>query len=101
MIRFAQSLGLPLKEIAEIVTELQREGLSPEREIEIMDVQLVRLQQKAIELAELTNYLRAKREWVAAASRATNQDLPATLFANPPVYTRSHLQSSLPSPQPI
>lgn len=65
MIRFAQSLGLPLKEIAEIATELQREGLSPAREIEIMDVQLVRLEQKATELAELTNYLRAKRDWVA------------------------------------
>ncbi|CAN7766995.1 MerR family transcriptional regulator [Ensifer sp. NM-2] len=64
MIRFAQSLGLPLKEIAEIATELQREGLSPAREIEIMNVQLVKLEQKATQLAELTNYLRAKRDWV-------------------------------------
>jgi MerR family copper efflux transcriptional regulator len=65
MIRFAQSLGMPLKEIAEIATELQREGLSQAREVEIMEVQLVRLEQKSTELAELTNYLRAKRDWVA------------------------------------
>lgn len=64
MIRFAQSLGMSLKEIAEIATELQREGLSQAREIEIMEVQLAKLEQKAAELAELTNYLRAERDWV-------------------------------------
>ena len=64
MIRFAQSLGMPLKEIAEIAAELQREGLSRKREIEIMEVQL-KLEQKAAELAALTSYLRAKRDWVA------------------------------------
>lgn len=64
MIRFAQSLGMSLKEIAEIATELQREGLSQAREVEIMEVQLAKLEQKAAELAELTNYLRAKRDWV-------------------------------------
>ncbi|NKN37294.1 MerR family transcriptional regulator [Agrobacterium sp. a22-2] len=65
MIRFAQSLGMSLKEIAEIATELQREGLSQAREVEIMEDQLVKLVQKAAELAELTDYLRAKRDWVA------------------------------------
>ncbi|MCM2439396.1 MerR family transcriptional regulator [Agrobacterium vitis] len=64
MIRFAQSLGMPLKEIAEIASELQRDGLSQVREIEIMDDQLAKLVQKAAELAELTDYLRAKRDWV-------------------------------------
>ncbi|MHC2019996.1 MerR family transcriptional regulator [Methylobacterium sp. CM6247] len=64
MIRFAQSLGMSLKEIAEIATELQREGLSQAREVEIMEVQLAKLEQKAAELAELTKYLRAKRDWV-------------------------------------
>jgi len=65
MIRFAQSLGMPLKEIAKITAELQRQGLSPAREIELMDEQLARLKQKAAELAELTCYLSAKRDWVA------------------------------------
>jgi len=66
MIRFAQSLGLSLREIAEIAAELQREGLSPTREIELMDNQIVRLEQKATDLAELTSYLRAKRDWVVS-----------------------------------
>lgn len=65
MIRFAQSLGMTLREIAEIATELQRADLSQERAVEIMDAQLGRLEQKAAELAELTHYLRAKRDWVA------------------------------------
>ncbi|MCM5557404.1 MerR family transcriptional regulator [Pleomorphomonas sp. JP5] len=65
MIRFAQSLGMPLKEIAKIAAELQRQGLTPAREVELMDEALARLQRKAAELAELTDYLRAKRDWVA------------------------------------
>lgn len=65
MIRFAQSLGMPLREIAAIATELRREGLTREREIELMEAQLAKLRQKAVELAGLTNYLRAKLDWVA------------------------------------
>ena len=64
MIRFAQSLGMPLKEIGDVVRELQSEGLSQEREIEIMETQLAKLEQKAAELAQLTGYLRAKRDWI-------------------------------------
>lgn len=65
MIRFAQAIGLPLREIAGIAAELQRQGLTPAREIELMDEALARLERKAAELAELTDYLRAKRDWVA------------------------------------
>lgn len=65
MIRFAQALGMTLKEIGTVATELQREGLSQTREIAIMDDQLARLERKAAELGELTDYLRAKRDWVA------------------------------------
>lgn len=70
MIRFAQSLGLSLREIADIAAELQRGGQSPARELELMDKQIVRLEQKANDLAELTNYLRAKRDWVASGKNA-------------------------------
>lgn len=65
MIRFAQSLGMPLKDIAKIAAELQRDGLSEARELELMDEALERLKRKAAELAELTQYLAAKRDWVA------------------------------------
>jgi DNA-binding transcriptional MerR regulator len=65
MIRFAQAVGLPLREIATIAAELQRQGLTPAREVELMDEALARLERKAAELAELTDYLRQKRDWVA------------------------------------
>ena len=65
MIRFAQSIGLPLREIATIAAELRRQGLTPAREVELMDEALARLERKAAELAELTDYLRQKRDWVA------------------------------------
>ena len=65
LIRFAQSLGMSLKEIAEIDTELRRDGVSPERQIQFLDAQLARLDRKAVELAELIGYLRAKRDGIA------------------------------------
>ena len=65
MIRFAQAVGLPLKEIATIAAELQRQVLTPAREVELMDEALARLERKAAELAELTDYLRQKLDWVA------------------------------------
>lgn len=65
IIRFAQSLGMSLKEIAEIDMELRCGGGSPERATEILDVQLARLEQKGAELAELIGYLRAKRDRIA------------------------------------
>lgn len=65
MIRFAQSLGMPLREIAVIVAEFQKKGLSPEREIELLGTQLSKLEQKAAELTHLIEYLRAKQVWIA------------------------------------
>lgn len=65
MIRFAQSLGMPLREVAEIARELLADGLAPEREIAIIDTQLARLEQKAADLATLLAYLRDKRDWMA------------------------------------
>lgn len=65
MIRFAQSLGMPLKEIAEVARELLQTDIAPAREMEILATQLARLEQKAAELAHLTRYLRAKHDWIA------------------------------------
>ncbi|MDV6330074.1 MerR family transcriptional regulator [Asticcacaulis sp. 201] len=65
MIRFAQSLGMPLKEIAVIASELAGEGLSAQREMEIIDTQVARLEEKAADLARLLAYLHAKRDWMA------------------------------------
>lgn len=72
MIRFAQSLGMSLKEIADIARELQSEGIAPEREVEVLGQQLARLERKAAELTQLISYLRAKRDWIAQ-SRAGHE----------------------------
>lgn len=69
MIRFAQSLGMPLKEIAAVADELLDAGLTPEREIEIIDTQVARLERKAADLAMLLDYLRAKRDWMVGGKR--------------------------------
>jgi len=65
MIRCSQSLGMSLKEIAAIVTEGRSKGLSRKRKVELMEAHLAYLEQQQAQLAELTNYLRAKRDWVA------------------------------------
>ncbi len=65
LIRFAQSLGMPLAEIGVVARELLGDGLSAEREIEIVDTQIDRLERKADDLARLLAYLRAKRDWMA------------------------------------
>lgn len=65
LIRFAQSLGMPLAEIGAIAEELLGDGLSAAREIEIIDTQIDRLEAKAADLARLLAYLRAKRDWMA------------------------------------
>lgn len=64
MIRFAQSLGLSLAEIAKVMVDL-RGDQGAEREIAMLDAQITRLEQKAADLCQLTAYLQAKREWIA------------------------------------
>jgi DNA-binding transcriptional MerR regulator len=65
LIRFAKALGMTLKEIAAVAFEMRSEGLSPQREIELMDAQLARLEEKRLQLEVLTSYARAKRDWMA------------------------------------
>lgn len=76
MIRFAQSLGMPLREIAAIAGELLTSGLSAEREMEIIDAQVSRLERKASDLARLLDYLRAKRDWMARGKPGDEPRLP-------------------------
>ncbi|WCK03717.1 MerR family transcriptional regulator [Agrobacterium tumefaciens] len=90
MIRFAQSLGMSLKEVAAIAAELLGDGLSAEREIAIIDTQVARLEQKAAELARLLDYLHAKRNWMARGKpgdepRFSGEDLCLTEIATPAV----------------
>ncbi|QTK81875.1 MerR family transcriptional regulator [Agrobacterium tumefaciens] len=82
------SLGMPLKEIAVITSELLSEGLSPEREIGIIDTQVARLEQKAAELAKPLDRMHAKRNWMARGKpgdepRFSGEDLCLTEIATP------------------
>tara|TARA_R110002020_G_scaffold134252_19_gene299688 strand:+ start:843 stop:1286 length:444 start_codon:yes stop_codon:yes gene_type:complete len=72
-IRFAQSLGLSLKEIAAISEQLHADQ-SAGREIAVLDDQIARLEQKAADLMKLTRYLHAKRDWIA---QGRTQDQPS------------------------
>ncbi|WP_415126558.1 MerR family transcriptional regulator [Paracoccus sp. (in: a-proteobacteria)] len=83
IIRFAQSLGLSLREIAEIDAELHRDDSSPQRELGVLDTQLARLEQKAADLAGLIGYLRAKRDWVARGRPDHDPHLPVLPCASP------------------
>lgn len=56
---------MSLREIAVIVAELQKKGLSPEREVELLGDQINRLEQKSAELTCLIEYLRAKQAWIS------------------------------------
>ncbi|WP_058989294.1 helix-turn-helix domain-containing protein [Acetobacter senegalensis] len=66
MVRLGQSLGMSLADIAKVNDEMQEDGLSRERTVEIMDVQLQAIEQKVQDLATAAKYLRAKRDWIAA-----------------------------------
>lgn len=75
MIRFGQSLGMSLKEIAEVNDEMQQVGLSRERSVELMDIQLQAIERKAADLIIMADYLRAKRDWIAAGKPGDEPEL--------------------------
>ena len=82
MIRFGQSLGMSLKDIAKVNDEMQAEGLSRVRALEIMDSQLAALERKADDLAAMAGYLRAKRNWIAAGQTGDEPRLAANLLCS-------------------
>jgi len=82
MIRFGQSLGMSLKDIAEVNDEMQSEGLSRERAVEIMDAQLATMDRKAKDLAVMADYLRAKREWIAEGQQGDEPRMTASLLCS-------------------
>lgn len=82
MIRFGQSLGMSLKDIAGVNDEMQSEGLSRERAVEIMDAQLAAMDRKASDLAVMADYLRAKRDWIAEGQQGEEPRMAASLLCS-------------------
>ena len=68
-IRFTQSLGMSLDEIASINAERQNGGVTRERSLEIMKGQLAQLEAKLVEFGALADYLRAKIAWQDAGGQ--------------------------------
>jgi DNA-binding transcriptional MerR regulator len=73
-IRVAQSLGMPLKEIASL-NAARREGTATrERSIEVLGAQLNLLQTKAMELERMSDYLRAKIVWLSSGEQGAQPE---------------------------
>lgn len=64
LIRVAQSLGMSLKEVSDLLIERREKGIDGDRRIEIMQRQLERLEAKEAELRAMTSFLTAKIAWL-------------------------------------
>ena len=62
-IRVGQALGMSLKEIGHLQDERRNGRLQRVQRVALMRAQLVKLEEKAMELANLQAYVRAKIEW--------------------------------------
>lgn len=82
MIRFGQSMGMSLKDIASVNDEVQAEGLSRERAVELMDEQLEIMKRKTQDLATMMDYLQAKRDWIADGQKGDEPRLAARLLCS-------------------
>lgn len=77
IIRMAQSLGMSLKEISAIGEEYRAGKIDRVRSIEIMQMQLDRLEEKEAELRAMGAYLRAKLVWLHGGERGPEPDFGA------------------------
>lgn len=75
VIRISQSLGMSLKEVAELLQERRERKLSKDRRIEIMQRQLARLEAREAEIKRMTGFLRAKIDWLSGGSRGARPEL--------------------------
>ncbi|WCM25180.1 MerR family transcriptional regulator [Sphingomonas sp. QA11] len=69
LIRMGQSLGFSLREIATLAAEYKGGGMTPARSLELMRLQLVRLEEKAGQLGAMVDYTRAKVAWLEGGQR--------------------------------
>lgn len=69
IIRMAQSLGFSLREIAALAAEYNSGRMTPERSLELMRMQLARLEEKAAQVEAMVAYTRAKVGWLEGGQR--------------------------------
>ncbi len=63
-VRMAQGLGFSLREIATLAAEYNAGAMTPERSLELMRMQLGRLEEKAAQIDAMVSYTRAKVAWL-------------------------------------
>ena len=73
LIRTAQAFGMSLKEIDEI-SQILHGDQALERESAVLDQQILRLEEKVSEIANLLAFVRAKRDWISSG-RSGNMPL--------------------------
>jgi len=75
IIRMAQSLGMPLKEIAAISAERRAGRMTRERSVAVLSTQLDKLNVRAAEVIAMQGYLRAKIDWLNGGEQGAPPDL--------------------------
>jgi len=78
LVRLARSLGYTLREIAVIANELESQGMSRERRVDLFEQRLALLEKKGAEIAEMTTYLRAKIEWIKNGERGPEPEIDSS-----------------------
>ncbi len=71
----AQILGMSLKEIGALSDELRDHGISDDRSIEIMSMQLRRIEERMAEMNVMAGYLRAKVSWLKSGKQGPEPEL--------------------------
>jgi MerR family copper efflux transcriptional regulator len=66
MIRLQQTLGYSLSEILELNEEYRAGEHSPERTIEVLQLQIARLEERKAALDRALSFLRSKVDWIKA-----------------------------------
>jgi MerR family transcriptional regulator, copper efflux regulator len=68
LIRMQQSLGLPLREIAELLEENAAGRLTPERSRAVLEAQLKQLQERRAHIDRMIAYVSDKLAWIEEGS---------------------------------
>lgn len=69
LIKLGQGLGFSLREIAALAVEYNSGAMTAERSLELLRMQLARLEEKAAQLGAMVDYTRAKLAWMESGQQ--------------------------------
>jgi DNA-binding transcriptional MerR regulator len=82
-IRWAQSLGFTLREIAEFEAEYNSVGMTDARKIELMRGRIALIEERVANLGRTADYFARKIAWIEAGSMGDPPDPPVPIAGNP------------------